>query len=126
MDHRIFTIGHSNHPLERFLELLSEHGIALLADIRRFPGSRKFPQFGQAELAGSLSETGIDYRWFESLGGRRTKIKGATSRNPGWHNESFRNFADYMLTAEFQSGVAELLETAGENPTTLMCSEGLF
>src|SRR5262245_34229203 len=123
MASHIFTIGHSNHPLQRFLTLLAEHGIELLADIRRFPGSRKFPQFGQESLEQALTDAAVDYRWFESLGGRRSKIKGATSRNPGLRNDSFRNYADYMLTGEFRNGVAELLSAGNKKAMSLMCSE---
>jgi len=76
----VLTIGHSTHPLDRFLALLAQHGVEALADIRRFPGSRKFPQFNQDDLASALREAGIDYHWFEALGGRRGK------RWDGWGN----------------------------------------
>jgi transposase len=69
----IFTIGHSTHPLDRFLGLLARHGIEALADIRRFPGSRKHPHFNRDNLAAALQESGVEYRWLEALGGRRPK-----------------------------------------------------
>jgi len=122
-----YTIGHSTHSLEEFLSLLDEHGIKTLVDIRRFPGSRKFPQFNQENLASALQKTGIDYHWLEALGGRRSKKKdGFSTINLGLHNPGFRNYADYMLTPEFQEGVARLLEVARSKHTAIMCAEGLF
>src|SRR5437870_3047811 len=92
----IFTIGHSTHSLDRFLALLAQHGIEMLVDVRRFPGSRKFPHFNQAPLAAALQEAGIEYHWLEDLGGRRGRQKkdGSLSANLGLRNESFRNYAD--------------------------------
>lgn len=121
----LFTIGHSTHPLDEFLKLLARHGIEALADIRRFPGSRKYPHFNQELLASALPEAGVEYRWFEALGGRR-KQPGGSTRNHGLRNESFRNYADYMATTEFHEAVGELLELARRNRTAFMCSEGLF
>lgn len=124
--HQLFTIGHSTHSLDQFLALLAQHGIKVLADVRRFPGSRKFPHFNQESLAVALREAGVEYRWIEGLGGRRRKQTNASSRNHGLRNESFRNYADYMRTAEFQEGIAQLLSAAERLPTACMCSEGLF
>ena len=76
---RLFTIGHSTHALEKFLSLLAQHRIDALADIRRFPGSRKFPQFNQDDLASTLQQAGIEYHWLESLGGRRGKKRDGSS-----------------------------------------------
>jgi uncharacterized protein (DUF488 family) len=124
---KLFTVGHSTLPLERFLALLAKHGIEALADIRRFPGSRKYPQFNQDDLAAALQRAGIDYHWLEALGGRRGKQRhGSSTVNPGLHNAGFRNYADYMLTQEFQEGVARLLEIARSKRTALMCAEALF
>jgi AbrB family looped-hinge helix DNA binding protein len=124
---KLFTIGHSTHPVEKFLWLLARHDIKALVDIRRFPGSRKFPQFNQENLASDLKKAGIDYHWLEALGGRRGKRKDGTSTvNLGLRNASFRNYADYMLTPEFQEGVARMLEVAKGRRTALMCAEGLF
>ena len=126
MSLHLFTIGHSTHPLDRFLAMLAQHGIEVLADIRRFPGSRKFPQFNQDNLASALPEAGIEYCWLEALGGRRRKKTDGSSKNLGLRNESFRNYADYMLTDEFRAGVEQLLEVASERPTAFMCSESVF
>jgi uncharacterized protein (DUF488 family) len=124
---KLFTIGHSTHPLEQFLALLAQHGIEALADIRRFPGSRKYPQFNKDDLASALQQAGVEYHWLEALGGRRGKERdGSSSVNLGLQNAGFRNYADYMLTPEFQEGVARLLEVARHKRTALMCAEGLF
>ena len=125
MRRQIFTIGHSNHPLDRFLALLAQHQIVALADIRRFPGSRKHPHFNQDKLATALQDSGVEYHWFEALGGRRRK-QPDESVNLGLRNDGFRNYADYMLTDEFQEGVVQLLEVAKRKRRALMCAEGLF
>src|SRR2546421_10532889 len=106
MSPQLFTIGHSTHPLDRFLDLLTSHGIEVLADIRRFPGSRKFPHFNQENLVSTVPEAGIEYHWLEALGGRRKTTNGS-SVNLGLRNESFRNYADYMLTEEFREGIEQ-------------------
>jgi uncharacterized protein (DUF488 family) len=126
MTPKIFSIGHSTHSIDEFIGLLSRHAIALLADIRRFPGSRKFPHFNRDRLATTLPEAGIEYRWFEALGGRRGKAKTGSTTNLGLRNESFRNYADYMPTPEFVVAIDELLQAAGDKPTAIMCSEGLY
>ena len=121
----LYTIGHSTHSLEQFVELLQQHHIGVLADIRRFPGSRKFPHFNRENLAAALPEAGIEYYWLEALGGRR-KSKTVSSLNLGLRNESFRNYADYMLTEEFRSAIQQLLNLAADKPTAYMCSESVF
>jgi uncharacterized protein (DUF488 family) len=121
----LFTIGHSTHPLDEFLNQLARHRIEALADIRRFPGSRKYPHFNRDRLARALPEAGIEYRWLEALGGRRKKA-GGSSRNLGLRNESFRNYAEYMSTPEFHEAVEQLLDLARHKRTALLCSEGLF
>jgi uncharacterized protein (DUF488 family) len=126
MTPQLFTIGHSTHSLDGFLALLVQHQIEVLADIRRFPGSRKFPHFNQDHLAAALQQAGIEYRWFEVLGGRRSKMDQGPSSNLGLRNESFRNYADYMLTGEFRQGVEQLLAVAAQKRTSLMCSESVF
>jgi len=126
MSPQLFTIGHSTHSLDRFLFLLAQHGIKVLADIRRFPGSRKFPHFNKDNLASTLPEVGIEYLWLEALGGRRHKMTSGSSKNLGLRNESFRNYADYMLTEEFREGVKQLLAVASDKPTAFMCSESVF
>src|SRR5215469_5758734 len=125
MSSSIFTIGHSNHPLDRFLALLAQHEVEALVDIRRFPGSRKHPHFIRDNLAAALPKSGVEYHWLEALGGRRHK-QGDDSPNRGLGNEGFRNYADYMLTDEFRAGVEKLLEVARQKRTAIMCAEGLF
>jgi uncharacterized protein (DUF488 family) len=121
----VFTIGHSNHPLDCFLALLAQHEIEALVDVRRFPGSRKHPHFSRDSLAAALLKSGVEYHWLEALGGRRQKQQGE-SPNLGLENRGFRNYADYMLTDEFREGVEKLLEMAGHKRTAIMCAEGLF
>jgi uncharacterized protein (DUF488 family) len=125
MPAHLFTIGHSNHPWELFAELLTQHQIEALVDIRRFPGSRKHPHFNKENFAQALPALGVQYHWFESLGGRRQK-KNEDSVNRGLHNDAFRNFADYMLTDEFRGAIGELSKIAEAQRTAIMCSEGLF
>jgi uncharacterized protein (DUF488 family) len=121
----LFTIGHSTHPLDRFLELLAQHRISVLADVRRFPGSRKFPHFGREALAAALAGVGIEYQWIEALGGRRPK-QVESSPNLGLRNASFRNYADYMATPEFRSAAGVVFDHARRKQVALMCSEGLY
>jgi uncharacterized protein (DUF488 family) len=125
MSSELLTIGHSTHSIDEFLALLSQHGIQVLADIRRFPGSRRLPQFNQGNFAAVLQDAAVGYHWIEALGGRREK--GAEkSVNLGLRNESFRNYADYMATEEFRRGVEQLLSVAEGKPTAFMCSESVF
>jgi uncharacterized protein (DUF488 family) len=125
MPYGLFTIGHSTHPLDEFLGHLARHGIEALADIRRFPGSRKYPHFNRDHLATALPQAGVEYRWMEALGGRR-KGAGGSPRNLGLRNDSFRHYADYMATPEFHEAVGGLLEVARAKRTAYMCSEGLY
>ncbi|MDO8434320.1 MAG: DUF488 domain-containing protein [Candidatus Binatus sp.] len=121
----IFTIGHSNHPLERFLDLLRMHAIAIVADVRSFPSSRKWPHFNQPELSASLAHAGIQYLWMQQLGGRRRSTR-ADSPHTGWQHPAFRAYADHTESADFQSALDELIATAAHAPTAYMCSEGLW
>jgi uncharacterized protein (DUF488 family) len=121
----LFTVGHSTHPLDEFRGLLARHRVELLVDVRRFPGSRKHPQFNRENLATTLPHSGVDYRWFEALGGRRSKQPGP-SPNGVLRNESFRNYADYMATPEFRAAIADLVRLAADKRTAIMCSEGLY
>jgi len=107
---RIWTIGHSTRNIEDFISLLEENGIKLLADVRSWPGSKRYPQFNMEALAESLSAHGIRYEHFPELGGRR-KPK-PDSRNTAWRNASFRGYADYMETEQFDKGVERLLYLA--------------
>ena len=121
----LYTIGHSTHPLERFLELLAQHGIAVLADIRSFPSSRRWPQFNQESFARSLNDGGVEYLWIKRLGGRRRSTR-ADSPHTGWTVAAFRSYADYTESAEFAEGIEELTRTATSACTSIMCSEGLW
>ena len=100
----LFTIGHSNHPEGHFLALLGGHGVDRLVDIRRFPSSRKYPHFNRDHLRTSLAAKQIRYEWIEELGGRRKAVVKGASPNQGLRNESFRNYADYMLTPAISAG----------------------
>ena len=119
----ILTIGHSNRPIEEFLELLAIHRVELLADVRKMPGSRANPQFGGEALAKSLREAGLDYVHLPGLGGLRRG--GENSPNGGWRNASFRAFADYMLTPEFDTSLADLVARAAAKKTAIMCAEAI-
>src|SRR5881392_833284 len=122
---RIWTIGHSTRKIDIFLSLLQENGVKVIADVRMFPGSKRYPQFGREALAKSLGEHGIRYEHFPELGGRR-KAK-PDSKNTAWRNESFRGYADYMETEDFQKGIARLAGLADQSgPTAIMCAEALW
>jgi uncharacterized protein (DUF488 family) len=121
----VFTIGHSTHPIEHFLELLGAHRIALVADVRSFPSSRRWPQFNQDALAESLRRAGIEYQWFQSLGGRRHGVR-PDSPHIAWEHPAFRSYADYTDSAEFEAGLAELTQMAARVRAAYMCSEGLW
>lgn len=122
--HIIYTIGHSTHSLEDFLGMLQSFDIKVLADIRRFPGSRRFPQFDKENLQVSLPKNGIRYAHLPDLGGRRKSRKD--TRNTRWRNDSFRGYADYMETAAFEKAIAELEHIASKQPTAYMCSEAVW
>jgi uncharacterized protein (DUF488 family) len=120
----IWTIGHSTRPIEEFLELLATYRVETIADVRRFPGSRKHPQYGQQALAATLAAHGVAYEWLEALGGRRPAAPD--SPNTAWRNAAFRGYADYMAGAQFAHGLAQLLECASRSRTALMCSEAVW
>jgi uncharacterized protein (DUF488 family) len=122
---RIWTIGHSTREIVVFLSLLKENGIQLVADVRMYPGSKRYPQFGREALAMSLSEDRIRYEHFPELGGRR-KAK-PDSQNTAWRNEMFRGYADYMETEDFRNGIARLVDLANKSgPTAIMCAEAVW
>ena len=121
--HTIFTIGHSTRTSEQFIELLKAHDIEELVDVRIIPNSRHNPQFGKEELAASLQEAGIAYKHLARLGGLRRANKDSV--NLGWQNTSFRGFADYMATAEFRTGLAELTALAEKKTLAIMCAEAV-
>jgi uncharacterized protein (DUF488 family) len=120
----LWTVGHSTRTIEALLEILAAGGVKLLADVRRFPGSRRHPQFRQEALAASLAEAGIAYRHFVELGGRRSQ-RLPDSPNTAWRVEQFNAYADYMQAEAFLTALAELMDAARESPTAIMCSEAL-
>ena len=120
----VWTIGHSTRPVEEFLGLLASCHIETIADVRRFPGSRKYPQYGQEALAATLAQHAIGYHWLQALGGRRPV--SPDSPNVTWRNASFRGYADYMASAGFAQGLEQLLELARRSRTTLMCAEAVW
>ena len=122
---RIWTIGHSTRAIDQFISLLKENEIKLLADVRAWPGSKRYPQFNKEALAESLKVHAIRYEHFPELGGKR-KTK-PDSRNTAWRNASFRGYADYMETKQFQKGIEHLLDiTAEAGPTAIMCAEAVW
>ena len=121
MLNRIYTIGHSTRALDELIALLRDHGVTRLADIRRYPGSRRHPHFSREPLEQSLPAQGIEYHHFEDLGGRRTPRKD--SPNAAWENDQFRGYADYMDTPEFRAAIERLLDS--ERPTAVMCAEAV-
>jgi uncharacterized protein (DUF488 family) len=123
---RVFTIGHSNLAFEQFVRLLNEFGICLVADIRRYPSSRKFPHFNRQVLCKLLAAENNEYLWLEALGGRRQSGKNDKSLNIGLKSPGFRNYADHMATDEFSLAVKELLSAAAKAQTAVMCAEKFY
>ncbi len=122
---QVWTIGHSTRKIDIFISLLEENGIKLIADVRQFPGSKRYPQFNKGALADSLGKAEIRYQHFPELGGRRKPRPD--SPNIAWRNASFRGYADYMETEEFRKGVERLLDLANKvGPTAIMCAEALW
>jgi uncharacterized protein (DUF488 family) len=121
---KIWTVGHSTHSFDAFVALLARHGIALLADIRSVPKSRRHPHFDTDALARSLPDRGVTYVHLPRLGGWRHPA--ANSPNGAWRNESFRGYADYAMGDEFAKGMAQLRELAAAQPVAMMCSEALW
>lgn len=119
----IYTIGHSTRELAELTEILKHYGINLLVDVRSVPRSRHTPQFNEDNLTKEMPKQGIDYRHLASLGGLRHTSKD--SINLGWHNASFRGYADYMQTSDFASGISELLELASAKTVAIMCAEAV-
>lgn len=120
----IWTVGHSNRNLADFLGLLRLHAIGGLADVRRFPASRRYPHFNQQPLAAALAEADIEYVHLPELGGRRPSLPD--SPNTAWRNAAFRGYADYMMTGPFRAGIDRLLELAARRRTAIMCAEALW
>jgi len=120
----LWTVGHSTRSADEFVELLLSHRIQTVADVRRFPGSRRHPHFARENLEALLRAPNIGYRWMPELGGRRSPR--SDSRNTGWRVAAFRGYADYMETPEFSTALRELLSVAGQSPTAIMCAEALW
>lgn len=121
----LYTVGHSTRSLDDLIEALRVHQIKTLVDIRAFPMSRRLPQFNRDSLAETLPASGIRYVWMKALGGYRKKILDE-SPNIALRNDSFRNYADYMLTADFEHATEELIRLAEEAPTAYMCAERVY
>ncbi|MFI5238365.1 MAG: DUF488 family protein [Gemmatimonadales bacterium] len=120
----LWTVGHSTHPIAEFVDMLTAHGITRIADVRRFAGSRKFPQFNPTELAITLNDAGIGYTPMPALGGRRKVLP--ESPHVAWRNEAFRGYADYMDTPEFAAAAEALATLAREDRVAVMCSEAVW
>ena len=121
----LYTIGHSTRPLDDLIASLRAHQIDTLVDIRAFPMSRRLPQFNRDFLEQTLPAAGIRYVWMKALGGYRKKIL-EESPNIALRNASFRNYADYMLTPEFERAMSELTALAEQARTTYMCAERVY
>lgn len=123
----VYTIGHSTRTTSEFIELLKDHCVSQLVDIRSIPGSRHNPQFGQEALSKSLEKAGLKYLYLKKLGGLRSAPKDPTidALNDGWRNRSFRNYADYMQTQDFLAGIEQLMNIAEEQTTAIMCAEAV-
>ena len=119
----LFTIGHSTREINEFIDLLKTHAITTLVDIRTIPKSRHNPQYGHEELEKSLREHDIRYVYMKSLGGLRPVSKN--SINDAWRNKSFRNYADYMQSDEFNEGLDELIDLSQNSTVAIMCAEAV-
>jgi uncharacterized protein (DUF488 family) len=119
----IYTIGHSTHPIEEFIKILKTFNVELVVDVRTIPKSRYNPQFNEEVLRASLENESIGYTRLEALGGLRHTVEA--SINTAWKNKSFRGFADYMQTEEFQTGMQELSTLAREKQAAIMCAEAV-
>ncbi|TPI11227.1 DUF488 domain-containing protein [Mesorhizobium sp. B4-1-3] len=121
-----FTVGHSNRTIEEFIDILRQGRIGIVVDVRRLPGSRAYPQFDSERLAASLAEAQIAYEIVAPLGGRRGKVDGVSPETNGaWRNQSFHNYADYALSAQFRGGLDRLLAIRTRR-CAIMCSEAVW
>jgi len=123
MTERVFTVGHSTHPLDEFVRILQAYGVDRIVDVRTIPKSRHNPWFAEVELRSSLPAAGIDYRRIEALGGLRHARKD--SPNAAWKNLSFRGYADHMQTPEFADGIERLLALRADATVAVMCAEAV-
>lgn len=120
----VWTIGHSTLGAAEFVGRLQAHRLEAIADVRRFPGSRRHPHFASDEMRRWLADAGIDYLWLPQLGGRRRPAPD--SPNTAWRNDAFRGYADHLQSAEFADGMARLQTLACAKRTALMCAEALW
>lgn len=120
----IWTVGHSTRSIDEFLAVLAAYDIELVADVRRFPGSRRLPQYAAGPLEAALAARGIAYHWFPALGGRRPP--DPESVNVAWRHAAFRAYADHLATEEFAGGLLDLLAVAAGLRTAVMCAEVLW
>lgn len=119
----VFTVGHSTRSIEAFIELLKAYDVKEVIDVRSISRSRHNPQFNEDVLKQSLKQVHIRYKHIKKLGGLR--YSKVSSTNLGWHNVSFRGFADYMITDEFSEGLKELIRIASLRKTVIMCAEAV-
>jgi uncharacterized protein (DUF488 family) len=117
----VHTVGHSTHEAPDFVRLVRSRGIDLIADVRRYPGSRRVPWTNPGEMRAVLGEAGMAWEHFEELGGRRSPLEGSPNR--GWDSDQFQGYADHMAAAEFQAALDRLLALAGERRVAVMCAE---
>ncbi|HEY3121309.1 MAG TPA: DUF488 domain-containing protein [Vicinamibacteria bacterium] len=118
-----YTIGHSTRGIDEFVDLLAENGVRLLVDVRRFPGSRRYPHFSGEPLAAALAQRGIGYRHEPDLGGRREA--DPRSPNTAWRVAAFRGYADHMATPVFRDALARVEDSAARMPTAILCAEAV-
>lgn len=123
-DKKIWTLGHSTRSIKEFVEILNSFGIEILVDVRRYPGSKKFPHFNKEKMENTIPEKGIEYIHLENLGGRRKVQK--ESKNNAWRLKSFQGYADYMETEEFKMAAGKLQKLASEKRVAYMCSEAVW
>lgn len=121
---RVFTVGHSTRGFDEVIAMLRSNEVTHLVDVRSFPSSGKYPQWNQSVIEEAMPP-GIGYRWIRDLGGRRHTRAGSISPNDAWRVKAFRDYADYMATAKFNSGLAELIRIANESVPAIMCSEAV-
>jgi uncharacterized protein (DUF488 family) len=121
---RLLTVGHGTASRDELTRLLRAAGVQLVVDVRSVPGSRRFPQFGRAQMQAWLPEAGVGYRWEPRLGGFRRPAEG--SPNVALRHPAFRGYADYMATGPFREALAGLLDEASRQVTAVMCAETLW
>lgn len=120
----VWTVGHSTLGADEFLSLLAAHDVEAVADVRRFPGSKRYPHFAEPALRASLMSSGREYVWLPALGGRRRPAPD--SPNSGWRNDSFRGYADHIATDEFAAGLRDLTDLGRRKRTAIMCAEAVW